>query len=51
VEENEMGILSQQVIQSWFALADDIELPDEYKPPPYHPLYFIAFWKTYRGAF
>ena len=43
VKGNELGILSQQVIQSWFAVADVTELRDEYKPPPYHPALLYRF--------
>jgi hypothetical protein len=43
VDGNESGILSQRVIQSWFEAADFTELPDEYKPPPYHPAILYRF--------
>jgi hypothetical protein len=43
VEGNELGILSQQVIQSWFAFPDVAELSDEYKLPPYPPALLYRF--------
>jgi hypothetical protein len=37
VEGNALGILSQQIIQSWLGVADGTELPVGYNPPSCHP--------------
>jgi len=43
VEENELGILSQQAIQFWLAVDTVDELSDKYKTPPYHPAILYRF--------
>ena len=43
VEGNELGILSQQVVQSWFFGTDVVEVPVHYNSPPYPPAVLYRF--------
>lgn len=43
MEGDEVGFLSQQVIQSWFAVADIPELPCKYNLPDCHPIVLYRF--------